>query len=98
MPIHAWEPVTQLAPGVRGFTYIRHKEIMIPLILAEHEGSGDVGRFLDRLSRRCVIVFVTSKRLRGMLVRRGWFETIEDETDLWRQDVGMVGETRTRVI
>jgi len=61
-----------LAPGVKGLAYEKDGLIMIPLITAECEGSGDVGRMLDRLSSRCRIVTVTSTRLAGMLVRRGW--------------------------
>ena len=61
-----------LAPGVTGVALASDKYIYIPSIFAEREGSGDVGRFLDSLSPRCLIVLVTSDKLRGMLVRRGW--------------------------
>jgi hypothetical protein len=83
MPSKACHDTTRLAPGVYGFTFCQDGFIFIPLIVAEHEGSGDVGRFLDRLSARCVIMDVTSPRLQGMLVRRGW-EKIQSETnDYW---------------
>lgn len=62
----------RLAPGVLGFAYRRGKEIVIPLIVAECEGAGDVGRFLDGISKNCVIECVLSLRLEGMLVRRNW--------------------------
>ena len=63
---------TQLAPGVLGFAYEQDGEILIPLIIAEKKGYGDVGRFLDSLSSRCVITDVINKRLEAMLERRGF--------------------------
>ena len=77
-PERAWHQTTQLAPGVRGFTFEKEGLIFIPLIVAEREGSGDVGRFLDRLSARCVIIDVTSPRLEGILTRRGYRNVIDD--------------------
>jgi hypothetical protein len=66
-PKNAWSPHTKLAPGVWGFTFEREGIIFIPLIVAECQGSGEVGTFLDRLTSRCVIIDVTSSRLQGML-------------------------------
>lgn len=79
----------QLAPGVRGFAFRLGDMVCIPMIVAEREGSGDVGRFLDVLSPRCVIVGVTSPRLTAMLVRRGyvrelWF-VFGEMNDAWRR-------------
>jgi len=71
-----------LAPGVHGYAVPSEDEIFIPMIIAEKEGSGDVGRFLDVLSRRCVVVNVTSSRLEGMLVRRGWKKVMATDPDL----------------
>ncbi|HEY7195468.1 MAG TPA: hypothetical protein VH439_17125 [Gemmatimonadales bacterium] len=84
--IRGREPL--LAPGVRGYAFRVRDRIEIPIIIAEHEGSGDVGRFLDSLSPRCVIPCVISYRLIYMLARRGWapnFEPDEDggEIDVW---------------
>ena len=84
-PWNFWEPTIELAPGVQGFAF-RSKDgnlIVIPMIVAEHEGNGDVGRFLDRLSARCVIMAVTSKRLEGMLERRGYTMVEIDNCDFW---------------
>jgi hypothetical protein len=81
-----------LAPGVRGYAVEHRGRIYIPLIAAEKEGSGDVGRFLDSLSPRCVFSCVTSERLRGMLERRGFAMTLEQDffggepVDVWRKD------------
>ena len=84
--MESWKAgVRPLAPGVSGFAYEVNGEIWIPLILAEKKGAGDVGRFLDRLSARCVIVDVTSKRLEAMLVRRGWVKRLGTEHDTWRR-------------
>lgn len=83
MPSKAWHQTTKLAPGVRGFTFKKNNVIFIPLIVAEKEGSGDVGRFLDRLSPRCVIMDVTSGRLEGMLIRRGWTQLKVGRNDYW---------------
>jgi hypothetical protein len=75
-----------LAPFMRGFAFEQDGLILIPLIVAEREGCGDVGRFLDRLSSRCRIVTVTSTRLAGMLVRRGWKKHDHDEFgDMWER-------------
>lgn len=67
------EPV--LAPGVRGYAIRSHGAVYIPLIMAEAEGAGDVGRFLDKLRLSWAVIRipnVTSTRLRGMLERRGF--------------------------
>jgi hypothetical protein len=61
-----------LGPGVHGYAIQVGDEIFIPVIIAVKEGSGKVGKWLDSLSDRCVIVNCTSARLRGMLQRRGW--------------------------
>jgi hypothetical protein len=83
MPLAAWQPTTQLAPGVRGFSFHKRDRIIILLIVSENEGSGDVGRFLDQLSPRCVIMCVTSDRLRGMLERRDFTSVEFDGIDYW---------------
>lgn len=88
-----WEDIigygNPIAPGVQGYAILKDNLIFIPLINAMREGSGDVGRFLDSLSSRCVIVNVTSDRLRGMLIRRKWKlsyvqdEWFKSEVDVW---------------
>ena len=72
-----------LATGVIGYAVEKNGEIWIPMIIAEDQGSGDTGRFLDSLSPRCVIPNVTSPRLAKMLDRRG-FSYIPSE-DVWRR-------------
>lgn len=79
-----------LAPGVRGWAIEQGARIAIPMMIAERPGSGDVGRFLDSLSARCVIPCVISIRLEGMLWRRGFRPTVErdeagDLIDVWRR-------------
>jgi hypothetical protein len=74
-----------LAPGVRGYAILADGKICIPLIIAEREGSGDVGRFLDSLSPRCVVPNVTSPRLAGMLMRRGFAPRHNDLVDVWER-------------
>ena len=74
--------------GVKGYAREKAGEIHIEFIQAEIEGNGDVGRFLDHLSPRCVIVNVVSSRLAGMLKRRGWVQTWWDSRKLideWRR-------------
>lgn len=78
-----WSCNCELAPGVLGFAFMRDNEIHIPVVVAVTEGSGDVGRFLDSLSERCVVVSVVSTRLAGMLERRG-FKRIPRTKD-WRR-------------
>lgn len=77
----------ELAPGVIGYAIEHEGRVYIPLITAQREGSGDVGRFLDSLSPRCCVPNVTSERLRGMLERRRWGlefdETGGDPVDVW---------------
>ncbi len=75
-----------LAKGVLGYAFLHGEEIWIPFILAEKKGAGDVGRFLDSLSARCVIVDVTSPRLEAMLIRRRWKKRIDDEHESWRKN------------
>lgn len=74
----------QLMDGVTGYAIAHGDEIWIPLIGGD--GTGKVGRLLDSLSPRCVIVNVTNSRLRGILERRGWVCTRDDEgVDTWRK-------------
>lgn len=90
MPLGWGYDLDLLAPGVRGYAIENDGLIYIPLINAETEGAGDVGRFLDSLSPRCLIVNVTSRRLKGMLERRGWtckMEITQDgPVDLWSKN------------
>ena len=72
----------ELFPGVKGYAIEKEGLIYIPLIIADREGSGQVGKFLDSLSPRCRVVSLTSPRLMGMLVRRGWIPTFT-KTDEW---------------
>src|SRR5205809_1259994 len=76
----------EIYPGVRGYAVEHADEIWIPMI--EGDGHGDVGKFLDALSPRCVIVNVVSRKLRGMLERRGWkctpaWDEHEGDLDTW---------------
>lgn len=76
----------QLAPGVIGCAAEINGEIIIPMIVAEKKGNGDVGRFLDSLSPRCVIQSVCSERLKGMLLRRGFQPVfLPGGDDQWRR-------------
>jgi hypothetical protein len=89
MLIPGQEPM--LAPGVRGYAVEHRGRIYIPVVAAEKEGSGDVGRFLDSLSPRCVFPCVISNRLRAMLQRRGYVMHIESDNDgepvdVWSKD------------
>jgi hypothetical protein len=69
-----------LALGVLGRAFHEGDDVYIQWIQAEVEGSGDVGRFLNRLSPNCQIIDVVSPRLEGMLTRRGW-KMIGTKTD-----------------
>jgi len=64
----------RLAPGVRGYTVWSHGELYVPLVIADHEGRGDVARYLDTLPTDRVVKFptVVSVRLIDMLLRRGF--------------------------
>lgn len=66
--------VGTLAPGVYGYTVETKQGTYIPIIGAQDEGSGAVGRYLDGLDRSRTWKFPTviSSRLVGMLQRRGW--------------------------
>jgi hypothetical protein len=69
--------IVYLAPGVFGFTRDDPDgSLVIPMVIAEHEGTGDVGRYLDSLptNRRIVVEECISMRLAGMLERRGFKE------------------------
>lgn len=87
-----WECGKQpLYKGVHGFAYEHNGLVYIPLIVAEKEGAGQVGEFLDRLSRRCCIIGVTSPRLEMMLRRRGFCMRMESDPtfheplDVWQR-------------
>jgi hypothetical protein len=89
------DSLDELWPGVEGFAMSspENDDIYIPYIRAIREGNGDVGRFLDALDKRCVFPNVFSRKLRGMLVRRGWKTRMEDsgphfgheEMEVWYQ-------------
>jgi hypothetical protein len=75
-----------IALGVRGHTFKKDGDIYIPLIIAEHEGSGDLDRFLDQLPTHCVVVSVTEPHLENMLVRRGFIKKmLSNGEDEWRR-------------
>lgn len=63
-----------LGVGVYGYSVETENGLYIPVVQAQHEGNGDVGRWLDSLptDRRIVFASVFSPRLAGMLERRGW--------------------------
>ena len=65
----------QLAPGVSGYTSEVGEALLVPVIIADKEGNGDVGRYLDTLPRDRWVIFPTvlSARLAGMLERRGFY-------------------------
>lgn len=68
------EPI--IGTGVRGIAFDCDDGVHVPLIVAEHQGNGDVGRWPE--DRRVVFPAVISARLRGMLKRRG-FRPIGDD-------------------
>ena len=86
-------PLEQLAPGVTGYTREWNDSLYIPYIRADREGNGDVGRYLDSLptDRRVVVPCVISKRLEGMLKRRGftpaweWSEYMGEHVEIWER-------------
>jgi hypothetical protein len=67
-----------LAPGVHGVIEERSDGLYVPLIVADHPGHGDVGRYLNSLphDRKVVVPMVVNERLRGMLARRGFVRRI----------------------
>ncbi len=78
----------RLAPGVLGYTVdMPDGTLNIPMIQAEREGNGDVGRYLESLPRDRRICFpcVISRRLQGMLERRGFVPSVEwaDDFEEW---------------
>ena len=78
-----------LGDGVLGYAIRKGKEVYIPVVNATTPGNGDVGRWLDALATKCVLVGVINNRLKGMLVRRQWEVTFEksgpgDVVDTWR--------------
>jgi hypothetical protein len=63
------------APGVSGLWLVDDDRVDVLAIVADEEGSGAVGRFIDELlarSSRVRFLHVESDRLRGMLERRGF--------------------------
>ena len=78
----------RLAPGVYGYAIEAEGEIWIPFLRSAREGSGAVGRFLDRLPANVAVPNVISSRLLGMLQRRGWKNRTEPTPhgpiEVWR--------------
>lgn len=66
----------ELYPGVHGEVVVREqgdlKITFVNYIWALNEGSGQVGKYLDSLEGTVIFEAVLSKRLRGMLKRRGY--------------------------
>jgi hypothetical protein len=69
-----FRPPPRVAPGVLAFIHEVAGMLVIPSVIAERPGSGDVARWLDTLPRRRGVVFVEvmSDRLAEMLARRGF--------------------------
>jgi hypothetical protein len=76
---------SELTSKIHGYAVEQDGLIYIPLIASLDEGKGNVGRFLDSLSPRCVIPNVTSGRLRGMLIRRGWTPYHDGQCEIFRR-------------
>lgn len=93
MTVLSGSPMSEysFAPDVTGYAIQVGDEIFIPVIHALKEGSGQVGKWLDTLSPRCVIVNCISTRLAGMLKRRGWKcewrldEEFGERVDHWKR-------------
>jgi hypothetical protein len=79
------ETLDALGQGVKGYAIEVDGYAYIPLIEADREGSGDVGRWLDALPPKVRITNCISIRLWGMLERRGWSAHIEDGCDVWEK-------------
>lgn len=88
----------RVAPGVRGEVVERQVPVVgrdlkgldrytfVNIVVAEREGNGDVGRWLDSLPRDHVVIVtsVISERLKGMLERRGFtFNRYGDQYERW---------------
>ena len=73
--------LSEVYPGVCGVMFDEGERGMyVPIVIAEAQGSGDVGRFIDHLlSEYHTVKFpcVLSVRLKGMLGRRGFRLTHE---------------------
>ena len=86
-PLDPFNP-SYLCDGVQGYAIANQGEVWIPWIAADVEGDGRVGKLLDNLAEHCCIVNITSKRLLGMLLRRGWkprqVDTPDGPVDVWR--------------
>ena len=77
--------IDRLAPGVFGYSVESDGALYVPFIMAEKEGSGAVGKFLDELptDRTVKVPNVESARLKGMLERRGFAPEME-----WAEEFG----------
>lgn len=68
--------MTEIGPGVLGYTVEHDNEIYVPLVAAASQGAGDVGRYFDSLpaDKTIIVPNVMSARLAGILTRRGFTE------------------------
>lgn len=66
------EPV--LGPGVRGALFDGPEGVVVGLVIADNEGSGEVAAWLDSLpkDRRITFLEVLNGKLEQMLLRRGY--------------------------
>lgn len=79
------DSVYELAQGVDGYAVdLGSGFIEIRVIMAQQQGDGAVGQFIDSVSPRVVFPLVVSGRLRGMLERRGWRKVVTaNGADVW---------------
>ncbi len=77
-----------LAPGVRGVVFDEPEGITVTAIFAEDEGSGAVSAWLAGLpkDRRVTFTTVLSRRLAGMLARRGYKPVMLHDPDYGAYD------------
>lgn len=64
--------LSEIYPGVHGAIHMMGDVLFINEIWAKVEGSGQVGKYLDSLEGVVIVDSVLSKRLLGMLQRRGY--------------------------
>ncbi len=83
----------EIAPGVHGVVIEEDSTLWIPVIWAQNEGNGDVGRFLDTLPRDKTVRFpnVIHGKLAVMLARREfhktevWSPEFQENIEVWER-------------
>mgnify|MGYP001607416767 CR=1 FL=1 len=71
--------------GLKGYWWETEKQICVPLVISKNEGNGTFTKWLDLLETKGKTIFfpsIVSKRLEGILRRRGYIDAFVMDKEL----------------